>query len=112
MRALLANRSVRPYLLLVIITLVLWLLDGGRGQFLITSTAFSVLQQFATIGPIALGLGLSMIIREIDLSVGGMLSLSGCIAVLTGASNPALGVALAVLFGLVWGLFQGAIMVG
>ena len=85
MRALLANRSVRPYLLLVAITVVLWLLDGGRGQFLTTSTAFSVLQQFATIGPIALGLGLSMIIREIDLSVGGMLSLSGCIAVLTGA---------------------------
>ncbi len=40
-----------------------------------------------------------------------MMSLSGCIAVLTGASNPALGVALAVLFGLAWGLFQGAIMV-
>jgi ribose transport system permease protein len=111
MRALLANRSVRPYLLLVVITVVLWLLDGGRGQFLTTATAFSVLQQFATIGPIALGLGLSMIMREIDLSVGGMLSLSGCIAVLTGAGHPALGVASAVLFGLVWGLFQGAIMV-
>jgi ribose transport system permease protein len=110
-RALLANRSVRPYLLLVAITVVLWLLDGGRGQFLTTSTAFSVLQQFATIGPIALGLGLSMILREIDLSVGGMVSLSGCIAVLTGANYPALGVALAVLFGLVWGLFQGAIMI-
>ena len=111
MLALFANRSVRPYLLLVIITLVLWILDRGRGQFFTTSTAFSVLQQFATIGPIALGLGLSMIIREFDLSVGGMLSLSGCIAVLTGAQYPALGVALAVLFGLVWGLLQGAIMV-
>lgn len=111
MRALLANRSVRPYVLLVVITAVLWILDGGRGLFFTTSTAFSVLQQFATIGPIALGLGLSMITREFDLSVGGMLSLSGCIAVLTGAHDPALGVALAVLCGLAWGLFQGAVMV-
>src|SRR6202161_4648362 len=111
MRPLLANRSVRPYLLLVAITVVLWILDGGQGRFFTTATAFSVLQQFATIGPIALGLGLSMIIREFDLSVGGMISLAGCIAVLTGASHPELGVALAVLFGLAWGLFQGAIMV-
>lgn len=75
MRQLIANRSVRPYLLLLAITAVLWILDRGRGQFLTTATAFSVLQQFATIGPIALGLGLSMIIREFDLSVGGMLIL-------------------------------------
>jgi len=111
MRHFFTNRSVRPYLLLVLITAVLWILDNGSGQFLTTSTAFSTLQQFATVGPIALGLGLSMIIREFDLSVGGMLSFSGCIAVLTGAQHPELGVALAVLFGLVWGLFQGMIMV-
>jgi ribose/xylose/arabinose/galactoside ABC-type transport system permease subunit len=110
-RSLFANRTVRPYLFLIIIAVVLWLLDGGRGQFLSRSTAFSMLQQFATIGPIALGLGLSMIIREFDLSVGGMLSLSGCIAVLTGGVHPELGIALAVLVGLGWGLFQGAVMV-
>jgi len=111
MRPLVADRSVRPYLLLVLIAIVLLVLDGGRGRFFTTSTAFSVLQQFATIGPIALGLGLSMIIREFDISVSGMMSFAGCIAVLTGAQHPELGVALAVLFGLVWGLFQGAMMV-
>src|SRR3984885_1614379 len=110
MRTLLSNRTIRPYLLLVAIAAVLWLLDNGRGAFLTTSTAFSVLQQFATVGPIALGLGLTMILREIDLSVGGMISFAGCIAVLTGGEHPVVGVALAVLFGLVWGLFQGAIM--
>jgi ribose transport system permease protein len=107
----LADRSVRPYVLLILIIVLLGILDGGRGRFLTTATVFSVLQQFATIGPIALGLGLSMTIREFDLSVGGMLSLSGCIAVLTGAQYPVLGVALAVLCGLIWGLFQGAMMV-
>jgi ribose/xylose/arabinose/galactoside ABC-type transport system permease subunit len=111
MRVLITNRSVRPYLLLLAIAVVLFILDRGRGQFLTTATAFSVLQQFATIGPIALGLGLSMIIREFDLSVGGMISLAGCIAVLTGARYPELGVALAVLFGFAWGLLQGVIMV-
>jgi len=111
MRHFLANRSLRPYLLVVLIAVVLWILDNGSGEFLTASTAFSTLQQFATIGPIALGLGLSMIVREFDLSVGGMLSFSGCIAVLTGAKHPELGVALAALFGLIWGLFQGVIIV-
>lgn len=111
MRSLLARRSVRPYVLLVVIAAVLLVLDGGHGRFFTSATAFSILQQFATIGPIALGLGLTMIVREFDLSVGGMLSLSGCIAVITGTRHPELGVALAVLFGLVWGLFQGALMV-
>lgn len=111
MGRLITNRSVRPYLLLVLIIIALSILDDGRGRFLTTATAFSVLQHFATIGPIALGLGLSMIIREFDLSVGGMVSLSGVIAVLTGATHPALGVILALLLGLSWGLCQGAIMV-
>jgi len=102
---------MRPYLLLVAITAALLILDGGRGRFFTAATAFTVLQEFATIGPIALGLGLTMIVRGFDLSVGGMLSFSGCVAVLTGARYPELGVLLAVLFGLVWGLFQGAIMI-
>jgi ribose/xylose/arabinose/galactoside ABC-type transport system permease subunit len=70
-----------------------------------------VLQQFATIGPVALGLGLSMMLREFDLSVGGMLSVAGCIAVMTGTDAPPLGVALAVAAGLAAGLLQGTIMV-
>jgi ribose/xylose/arabinose/galactoside ABC-type transport system permease subunit len=111
MGTLITNRSIRPYLLLLLIVIALWVLDGGQGRFLTTATAFSVLQQFATIGPIALGLGLSMIIREFDLSVGGMVSLAGVIAVLSGATHPALGVMLAVLLGMTWGLCQGLIMV-
>jgi ribose/xylose/arabinose/galactoside ABC-type transport system permease subunit len=111
MQALLANRTTRPFLLLVAIAVAIGVLDGGRGRFLTAATAFSVLQQFATVGPIALGLGLTMIIREFDLSVGGMMSLAGCVAVLSGVRNPALGVAAAVLVGGVAGLCQGVIMV-
>lgn len=103
--------SVRPFVLLVAIVVALALVDGGEGRFLNRSTAFSVLQQFATIGPVALALGLSMIVREFDLSVGGMLSLAGCLAVLTGVDQPFFGVAVAVLAGCVAGFVQGAIMV-
>jgi ribose/xylose/arabinose/galactoside ABC-type transport system permease subunit len=108
----LINPSLRPYLLLIAIAIVLAGVDAGQGRFLNRATAFSVLQQFATIGPVALALGLSMIIREFDLSVGGMLSLAGCLAVMTGANEPGLGIALAVLVGCVAGLLQGSIMVG
>ena len=108
----LTNPSLRPYLLLIAIVIVLAGVDAGQGRFLNRATAFSVLQQFATIGPVALALGLSMIIREFDLSVGGMLSLAGCLAVMTGAHEPGLGIALAVTVGCIAGLLQGSIMVG
>src|SRR5947208_3504595 len=103
--------SVRPFVLLLAIIAVLALVDAGQGRFLNRATAFSVLQQFATIGPVALALGLSMIVREFDLSVGGMLSLAGCLAVMTGADAPLLGVAIAVCAGFMTGLIQGGIMV-
>ncbi len=104
--------SLRPYLLLAAIVIVLAVVDAGQGRFINRATAFSVLQQFATIGPVALALGLSMIVREFDLSVGGMLSLAGCLAVMSGGNEPALGIALAVLAGAAAGLLQGGIMVG
>ena len=37
------------------------------------------LQQFAILGPLALALGLTMMVREFDLSIGGVLSLAGAL---------------------------------
>ncbi len=105
------HSSVRPFVLLAVLVVALALFDAGQGRFLNRATAFSVLQQFATLGPVALALGLSMIVREFDLSVGGMLSLAGCLAVMTGADVPLLGVAIAVCAGFMAGLIQGGIMV-
>ena len=110
-RGLIGNRTLRPFLLLLAIIVAIALLDGRGGRFLTAATAFSVLQQFATVGPIALGLGLTMVIREFDLSIGGMMSLSGCIAVLTGVQAPALGILAAMAAGGFAGVCQGAIMV-
>ena len=107
----LASPSARPFLLLAAIVLAFCLVDLGHGRLLNRATAFSVLQQFATIGPVALGLGLTMIAREFDLSVGSMMSLAGCVAVMLGESHPLAGIAAAVLVGAASGVTQGLIMV-
>lgn len=105
------SRSLPAYALLVVIVLILCIVDGDRGRFANVGTVFSILQQFATLAPVALGLGLTMILREFDLSVAGSLSLAGCIAVLFGGENPALGVVLAVFIGGATGALQGGIMI-
>jgi ribose/xylose/arabinose/galactoside ABC-type transport system permease subunit len=102
----------RPYLFLAATILLLAALDGDAGRFLSSATAFSALQSFATLGPVALGLGMTMLIREFDLSVAGMFGLAGCIAVLAGADNPWAGLAAAVLAGCAFGLVQGLIISG
>ncbi|MGH7090350.1 MAG: hypothetical protein ACREFQ_15750, partial [Stellaceae bacterium] len=84
MRALaqrLIGPQLRPFTIMAAAILLLAVMDRGTGYFFSISTAFSVLQLFATLGLVALGLGLSMLVREFDLSVAGIMSLAGCIAV-------------------------------
>jgi ribose/xylose/arabinose/galactoside ABC-type transport system permease subunit len=112
MRKFLRNdQHVRPLAILALCIIVLALADWGQGRFLSGATAFSTFEIFATIGPVALGLGLTMMIREFDLSVIGMFSMAGCIAVLTGVHSPWIGLALALAAGLAGGLAQGFIIV-
>ena len=86
------------------------MIDRGHGYFFSVGTIFSVMQLFATLGLVALGLGLSMLVREFDLSVAGIVGLAGCIAVMTGVENPWLGFLLGVGAGVVSGMLQGLIM--
>lgn len=76
-----------------------------------TVAVFSVLENFATFGLVALGLGLTLLIREFDISMAGMFSLAGCVAVLLGNLHPALGLAGAVAVGLCGGAAQGLLLV-
>jgi ribose/xylose/arabinose/galactoside ABC-type transport system permease subunit len=89
---------------------LLTLIDWGNGRIWTNATAFSALETFATGGLVALGLGLTIMIREFDLSVVGMFSMAGCIAVLTGTHNPIAGLALAALAGIAAGTVQGFII--
>ena len=106
----LLNPTVRPFTVTAGSIVVLALMDRGTGFFFSIGTVFSVMQLFATFGLVALGLGLSILIREFDLSVAGIVGLAGCIAVMTGEANPWLGLLLGVGAGLLSGVIQGVIM--
>jgi ribose/xylose/arabinose/galactoside ABC-type transport system permease subunit len=106
LRQLWADARFRPFLIFASV-LVLFLSANHQA---IGDSAFSVLQNFATIGPVALGVGLTMLIREFDISVVGMLGLAGCVAVMAGNIHPALGLALALAIGAAGGYLQALAM--
>ena len=111
MKSRLGDPTFRALLILLATVAGLAIASQGSSRFLSLATVFSVMQLFATLGLVALGLGLSMLIREFDISVAGMVSLAGCIGVLTGGANPWLGLACGVAAGLAGGAVQGLIMV-
>jgi len=100
----------RPYVILGCVVALLAIIDLGSGQFLTAATAYSTLQSFSTFSLVALGLGLTMLIGEFDLSVAGVFGLAGCVAVLTGETNPWLGLACALAVGGLFGCAQGLII--
>ena len=106
----LTSPKYRPYQFLVGTMLLLVVLDWNGGRFLTSATVFSVLQTFGTLGPAALGLGMTMLVREFDLSIAGVFGLAGCVAVLTGGDHAWLGLLLGILTGAAFGLVQGLII--
>lgn len=100
----------RPYVILGSVVALLAIIDSGGGRFLTAATAYSTLQSFSTFSLVALGLGLTMLIGEFDLSVAGVFGLAGCVAVLTGETNPWLGLVCALAVGGVFGCAQGLII--
>ncbi len=106
----LLSPGFRPFLVLLFALAGLTLVDGGGGRILTTVTVFSTLQSFSTFGLVALGLGLTMIIGEFDLSVSGVFGLGGCVAVLYGNDSAWLGVACALGIGIAFGIIQGLVI--
>jgi ribose/xylose/arabinose/galactoside ABC-type transport system permease subunit len=107
----LAEPDLRPYWIFAAVVTLLIAADVGAGRFASQATVFSILQLFATLGPVTIGLALTMIVREFDISVAGMFGLAGVIAVIVGVENPILGVIAAVAVGAFGGAIQGLIMV-
>ena len=95
--------TVRPFLILVGVVLLLAAIDAGNGRFLTVATAYSALQSFSTFALVALGLGLTMLIGEFDLSIAGVFGLAGCVALTTGAENAEIGLLCAVGVGAAFG---------
>lgn len=105
----LTNRIVRPFVILIIVLMIFGLFGGTK--IFTTALLYSVFQQFATLGPVALGLGLTMMIRGFDLSVGSIFGLAGIFAVMVGEYNPLLGISAAVFAGVASGFVQSTLIV-
>ncbi|MEI7626072.1 MAG: ABC transporter permease [Actinomycetota bacterium] len=80
------------------------------GRPITTANGYDVFQQVGTYGLVALAIALTMVAGEFDLSVPAMFGLGGTLAVLTGESDPYVGVAVAVAAALVFGALQGGIV--
>lgn len=95
-------------LLVVVIAFLCTPLISGKG--LTIFDVYNALQGFAQLGLLALGLGLTMIAGEFDLSVVGTYALGGMLAVQTGQSSPVLGVVVAMATGAAIGAGQGGLI--
>jgi ribose/xylose/arabinose/galactoside ABC-type transport system permease subunit len=102
--------SVRPFLIPLGVVVLLAAIDAGNARFLTVATAYSALQSFSTFGLVALGLGLTMLIGEFDLSTAGVFGLAGCVALITGAEDVELGLLCAVGVGGAFGFAQGIVI--
>ncbi|MDO8211900.1 ABC transporter permease [Conexibacter sp. CPCC 206217] len=110
LNTLLRNNRAAILRLALLILIVIYFSARASG-FLDTGNLFSLMQAFALLGLVAVGLAVTMIAGEFDLSVGSMVAVSGIIAIKTGGDGAGVGLAVAVLFGLGVGLVNGLLTV-
>ncbi|MBS1677876.1 MAG: ABC transporter permease [Actinobacteria bacterium] len=91
--------------LLAIVWIVFSALDAS---FASTDIVFSVLQSFAFLGLIAVGVGVAMIAGELDLSVASMAAVAGILAVKMAGLGLVPAIILAALIAGAFGVVQGA----
>jgi ribose/xylose/arabinose/galactoside ABC-type transport system permease subunit len=88
---------------------LLALFAGFVPNFTSPQNIYALFQFFALLGLVALGLSLTMIAGEFDLSVGSMVAVGGLITLKTGEASVLTGIACAVGFGALVGLVNSAI---
>ncbi|HEY7967501.1 MAG TPA: ABC transporter permease [Solirubrobacteraceae bacterium] len=106
------RRVSAPYAILILMVAVLAVLPAVSHYSVTATNVYDVLQNFASLGLVALALGTTMIAGEFDLSVTSMYLLGAMVAVLTGAPSPVAGVLLALAVALGVGLIQGGVIAG
>jgi ribose/xylose/arabinose/galactoside ABC-type transport system permease subunit len=107
---LLSSEAVVPVVSLGLV-LVAYLLTPVFYDYELSSfDVFNTLQGFASLGLVALALGLTILAGEFDLSVLGMQALGGVLAVKTGADSGLLGIVAAVAACVALGALQGAVI--
>ena len=86
-----------PSLLLIGLVLAMTALDT---TFVSSRNIYAIFQSMALLGLVALGLSLTMVAGEFDLSVGSMVAVGGLITLLAGDESLVVGMLAAVCFGL------------
>ena len=104
-------RTATPVAVLVLIVVLIIVFSLASNTPLSTFTVFNTFQNAATLGLLALAIGLTIIAGEFDLSSIAMFTLGGILAVKFGETQPLLGVGAALLVGAIVGAIQGIVMV-
>ena len=95
-------RLILPAALLLIFAI-------ANHDFLSPGNIYALMQSFALLGLVTLGISLTMIAGEFDLSVGAVSAVAGLVLVKTGEAHSVLGIVFALLAGAAIGLANGAL---
>jgi ribose/xylose/arabinose/galactoside ABC-type transport system permease subunit len=103
--------KLKPYLLPGAVLALTWIIISSvtpsfRGE----ASIFSVLEGFSLVGLVALGLAVTIIAGEFDLSVGSMAALAAVITVLSSPAGLIGSIAIATAAGVLFGALQGALI--
>jgi ribose transport system permease protein len=101
---------VLPYVTLAIAVVAVVIATALDGKTITLATGYVMLEYAATIGPLALGLGVALIAGQFDTSVGAMFGFGGIVAVMAGASSWELGLATALAVGALVGIVYGTLV--
>ncbi|MEV4686912.1 ABC transporter permease [Microbacterium sp. LWH3-1.2] len=99
-----------PWVQLIILALVWVLFIAVDPRFASVDRVFGVLQGFAFLGLIAAGVGITIIVGELDLSVGSMAAVGGVVVVSALPLGIVPAILLATAIGGVFGLVQGLLI--
>ncbi len=103
------TKKLKSYALPGIALIVAWWVMT-TATFRGTSSAFAVLEGFGLLGLVAIGLAVSIIAGEFDLSVGSVAALAAVIAVRSASAGLVPAILVAVAAGVAIGLIQGAVI--
>lgn len=97
-----------PFIMLICTWVVITSMSPNFGG---SSSAYSVLEGSALLGLVALGLSVTIIVGEFDLSVGSMAAVAGVIAILCAPMGLVLAIVIPVICGIAFGILQGYLIV-
>ena len=102
---------IRPYALPLAVLLITWIVIATiTPSFRGAGSVYAVLEGFPLVGLVALGLAVTIIAGELDLSVGSMAALAAAIAVLTSPAGLVGSVLIATVVGTALGALQGTLI--